>query len=75
MRAAGVDLRVAYYASVPADRRAMGWSDKPDLPEGESFVEAKLSALDAIPDWRERIPTDYADLVNRYYKALSEKGR
>ena len=54
MRAAGVDLRVAYYASVSADRRAMGWSAEPDLPDGETFVDANLGSLSMFSDWRER---------------------
>jgi glycosyltransferase involved in cell wall biosynthesis len=72
MRAAGVDLRVAYYESVTDDRRAMGWSATPDLPEGEAFVDAKLDSLAAFPDWRER--THFvAGYGTRFLRALARR--
>ena len=55
MRADGIDLGVAYYERVPADRVALGWSPKTDLPPGERYVPKSLDSLALWLDWRERV--------------------
>ncbi len=55
IRGLGVDLRVAYYEAVPADRKAMGWSAEGELADGERFVPKDLGSLDLFPGWRSRI--------------------
>ena len=55
LRESGIDLRVNYYQSVSPDRVAMGWEAHPPLLEWESQISEIPSALDAIPDWRNRI--------------------
>jgi len=55
LRAAGVDLRVCYYDKVGDDRLSLGWKGFETLPDGETYVAPDRSALDAVPDWRERV--------------------
>lgn len=55
LREAGHDLHVHYYGSVSAARRGLGWADSRELPEGERFVPACISSLEACPDWRKRL--------------------
>lgn len=55
LRQSGVDLLVRYYDSdLMKERRAQGWLQH-DLQEGEAFVKPDLSALNTIPDYKERI--------------------
>ena len=55
LRQAGVDLLVRYYDKTHLEERcAQGWR-KPILPSGEAYVEPDLSALNTIPDYKERI--------------------
>jgi glycosyltransferase involved in cell wall biosynthesis len=55
LRDNGVDLVVHYFKRLDPQRLRLGWADPETLPEGERFVEQNLSALDACPDWRERL--------------------
>src|SRR5215472_8174274 len=55
LRARDIDLVVHYYQRVDAGRLDMGWSAHPVLPPGEHYVEESLQALEACPDWRDRI--------------------
>ena len=55
LRQAGVDLLVRYYDKGHLDdRHAQGWRQN-GLPEDESFVAPNLSALNTIPDYKQRI--------------------
>ena len=55
LRQAGVDLLVRYYDSeLLIERSTQGWGQS-DLQEGETFVKPDLSALNTIPDYKERI--------------------
>jgi glycosyltransferase involved in cell wall biosynthesis len=55
LRELGVDLKVCYYDHVHLDRLQMGWNPYQQLPYGEQFVSSTISALDSIPDWRQRV--------------------
>lgn len=55
LRAAGVDLKVCYYDKVGNDRLSLGWKGFDTLPDGEAYVAPDRSALDAVPDWRDRV--------------------
>jgi len=50
-----VDLAVNYFGRVTPDRFALGWDEPTNLPPGERYVPSSLAALEACPDWRERI--------------------
>ncbi len=50
-----MDLVVHYFSRVYAQRIRLGWSEAPLLGAGESYVKPELAALQACPDWRERI--------------------
>ena len=55
LRGQGTSVVARYSERVPRSRLALGWSDNPELPEGDEYVPAKLRSLTAIPEWRERL--------------------
>ncbi len=56
VRKTGVDILVCYYEKMGEERKALGWDDIRELPDGEQFVDKQLAAaLGAVPDWRERV--------------------
>lgn len=55
LRQRGADLVVHYYQHVDTNRLSLGWAAPAELPAGERYVPAVLSAIESCPDWRERI--------------------
>src|SRR5689334_1620668 len=55
LRGCGIDVRICYYERVPSERISMGWSAQSELPPGEFYVAKRISALETVPDWRERL--------------------
>src|SRR4051812_10332244 len=55
LRGAGADVAVRYYdAGLLSVRESQGW-DKPQLNDGEAFVDDVSSGLSSLTDWRERV--------------------
>lgn len=55
LRTAGVDVRVRYYSSVPAQRKSLGWSDSTPRPADEDFLPDESGLRQAIVDADDRI--------------------
>jgi glycosyltransferase involved in cell wall biosynthesis len=55
LRDEGVDLVVHYFQRVSPQRLRLGWDDPRNLPSGERLVDSNLGAVEACPDWRERL--------------------
>lgn len=74
--AMGVDLQVAYYEQVDANRIALGWGAGENSQEYEKFVGKDINSLEAIPDWRERIhiiPGYRERFIRQFIKKFSQE--
>ncbi|MGA2463610.1 MAG: glycosyltransferase family 4 protein [Thermodesulfobacteriota bacterium] len=69
----GIDLKVRFFDRVSGYRIGMGWKAEPKLHENEALVQADMSALRLVPDWRDRIHIVPGTVGDRFLMALVDE--